>query len=65
MYLLATMFSFTHEPTLLQGGPHAGAIDIYNWLVSSDLLNRQTGYQRDTLETANEQCQLQGGVRLL
>ncbi|CAF1095159.1 unnamed protein product [Adineta steineri] len=61
IYTMATMYSFTHDPTLLQGGAHGGAIDIYNWLVSTDLLNNQTGYQRDTLDTANGQCQLRGG----
>ena len=62
IYLMATQYSFTHDPTLLQGGARGGAIDIYNWLVSTDLLNTETGCQRDTMETAGGQCQLQGGV---
>ena len=62
MYLMATMYSFTHDPTLLQDSVHGGAIDIYQWLLTTDLLNRQTGYQRDTLDTANQHCQLYGGV---
>jgi hypothetical protein len=62
---MATMFSFTHDPTLLKGGAHGGAIDIYNWLVSMDLLNPQTGYQRDTMDTANGQCHLRGGVNII
>ncbi len=59
------MYSFTHNPTLLQGGARGGAIDIYNWLVSTDLLNLQTGYQRDTMDTANGQCHLKGGVTII
>jgi hypothetical protein len=62
---MATMYSFTRDPTLLQGGKRGGAIDIYNWLVSTDLLNPQTGYQRDTLDTANGQCKLVGGVNII
>ncbi|CAF4099056.1 unnamed protein product, partial [Rotaria sordida] len=61
IYTMATMYSFTRDSTLLQGGARGGAIDIYNWLVSTDLLNPQTGYQRDTMNTDNGQCQLWGG----
>lgn len=61
---MATMYLFTHDITLLQDVVHGGAIDIYQWLLDTDLLNRQTGYQRDTLETANHQCQLYGGVSI-
>ena len=59
---MATMYSFTRDPTLLRGGEHGGALDIYEWLISTDLLNPETGYQRDTLDTADGQCQLSGGV---
>lgn len=65
IYTMATMYSFTRDPALLQGGARGGAIDIYNWLVDTDLLNRQTGYQRDTLDTADGQCKLYGGVRMV
>lgn len=56
---MATMFKFTHDLTLLEGGERGGAKDIYNWLVKSDLLNPQTGYQRDSM---TGDCKLQGGV---
>jgi len=62
---MATMYSFTRDPALLHGGARGGAIDIYNWLVSTDLLNPETGYQRDTMETADGHCQLQGGVNII
>ena len=62
--MLATMYSFTHDPTLLTGGSYGGAIDIYDWLLSSGLLDRQTGFECDTLETANDTCRLNGGVKL-
>ena len=65
IYLMATMYSFTKDPTLLHGGARGGAIDIYDWLVSTDLLNPSTGYQRDTMETAGGKCQLQGGVNIM
>ncbi len=65
IYMMATMYSFTRDPTLLHGGARGGAIDIYNWLVARDLLNPETGYQRDTLETADEACELQGGVNII
>lgn len=59
------MYNFTRDPALLHGGARGGAIDIYNWLVSTDLLNPETGYQRDTMETADGKCQLQGGVNII
>ncbi|CAF3907327.1 unnamed protein product [Rotaria magnacalcarata] len=61
MLTMATMFSFTHDATLLHGGTHGGAIDIYNWLLTSGLLNAQTGDQKDTLDTAHDNCTLVGG----
>lgn len=47
IYLMATMYSITHDPTLLHGGVHGGAIDIYDWLVSKDLVDPSTGDQKD------------------
>jgi len=60
VYLMATMFSITHDPTLLHGGPRGGAIDIYNWLVSTGLLNPFTGDEKDGMSIGS--CQAGGGV---
>ncbi|UJR17528.1 hypothetical protein I4U23_004423 [Adineta vaga] len=40
---MATMYSITHDPALL----HGGAIDIYDWLVSTGLVDPFTGDQKD------------------
>ena len=59
---MATMYSITHDPTLLHGGARGGAIDIYNWLVSKDLVDPFTGDQKDGMGI--DSCQPGGGVSI-
>lgn len=59
---MATMFSITHDPTLLHGGARGGAIDIYEWLVTKGLVNPSTGDQTDGMST--DTCRPGGGVNI-
>lgn len=54
------MYSITHDPALLHGGVHGGAIDIYDWLVSTGLLNPSTGDEKDGMGI--DSCHAGGGV---
>lgn len=62
MNLMTTMYTFTNDSTLLNGGPKGGSIDIYNWLLRTTLLDRHTGFEQDNIDTFNDTCSINGGV---